>query len=149
MRERQYPKHRICSAEAERGMSDLNCNQVDATKGSVSGKPQSRQSRATASKQEPSEADCPELSEAALIGRAAPDDKENEMSDIKDPLYDEAVALVVTNNDAGLSILQRNLMIGYNRAYGLLEAMAEAGVVSHMDELGSRAVLQQEPNHDH
>jgi hypothetical protein len=59
----------------------------------------------------------------------------------RDPLYEKAVILVRTRNRASLSLLQRELLIGYNRTARLFEAMEAAGVVSTLDEDGHRAVL--------
>lgn len=47
-----------------------------------------------------------------------------------DPMYDEAVAIVIQHQRASISLVQRYLRIGYNRAARLLEAMANAGVVA-------------------
>ncbi|HSG91323.1 MAG TPA: DNA translocase FtsK 4TM domain-containing protein [Pseudomonadales bacterium] len=58
-----------------------------------------------------------------------------------DPLYDEAVALVLESRRASISAVQRKLRIGYNRAARLIEAMEAAGVVSNMDSSGGREVL--------
>lgn len=58
----------------------------------------------------------------------------------KDELYDKAVALVRENNKASISLVQRHLKIGYNRAARLLEAMQDGGVVSPMDATGVRHV---------
>lgn len=58
----------------------------------------------------------------------------------KDALYDEAVALVRKENRASISMVQRILKIGYNRAARLLEAMQDGGVVSPMDAMGTRHV---------
>ena len=58
-----------------------------------------------------------------------------------DPLYDEAVKTVRAQNKASISLVQRVLRIGYNRAAGLLEDMEKAGVVSAMSADGRRMVL--------
>src|SRR5207302_1302104 len=44
-----------------------------------------------------------------------------------DPLYDQAVEIVVRNRRASISLVQRHLRIGYNRAARLLEDMERAG----------------------
>ncbi|WP_308494310.1 DNA translocase FtsK [Duganella lactea] len=59
-----------------------------------------------------------------------------------DPLYEQAVGVVQTNRRASISLVQRHLRIGYNRAARLLEAM-EGSVVGPMQSNGNRAVLAQ------
>ncbi|MEZ0233173.1 MAG: DNA translocase FtsK [Methylophilaceae bacterium] len=58
-----------------------------------------------------------------------------------DPLYDEAVAIVLKSRRASISAVQRNLRIGYNRAARLIEEMERAGLVSAMQSNGNREVL--------
>ena len=58
-----------------------------------------------------------------------------------DPLYDQAVAIVLENKRASISLVQRHLRIGYNRAARLLEDMERAGLVSKMSGSGSREIL--------
>ena len=58
-----------------------------------------------------------------------------------DPLYDEAVAIVVKTRRASISLVQRNLRIGYNRAARLIEEMERTGLVSSMQSNGNREVL--------
>lgn len=58
-----------------------------------------------------------------------------------DPLYDQAVQVVVESRRASVSGVQRRLKIGYNRAARIVEAMEAAGVVSAMQGNGSREVL--------
>jgi S-DNA-T family DNA segregation ATPase FtsK/SpoIIIE len=58
-----------------------------------------------------------------------------------DPLYDEAVAIVVKTRRASISAVQRHLRIGYNRAARLIEQMEAAGLVSPMESNGNRTVL--------
>ena len=58
-----------------------------------------------------------------------------------DGLYDEAVAIVLKHRRASISLVQRHLRIGYNRAARLLEAMEQAGVVSPMQSNGNRDIL--------
>jgi len=58
-----------------------------------------------------------------------------------DPLYDQAVAVVLKNRRASISSVQRHLRIGYNRAARLLEQMEQAGLVSAMQSNGNRDIL--------
>ncbi len=60
-----------------------------------------------------------------------------------DPLYDEAVEIVIRTRRASISLVQRNLRIGYNRAARLIEEMERAGLVSSMQNNGNREVLVQ------
>ena len=59
----------------------------------------------------------------------------------RDPLYDEAVEVVIQTRRASISLVQRKLRIGYNRAARLVEEMESAGLVSAMDDTGARKVL--------
>jgi S-DNA-T family DNA segregation ATPase FtsK/SpoIIIE len=58
-----------------------------------------------------------------------------------DPLYDQAVAVVIKNKRASISLVQRHLRIGYNRAARLLEQMENSGLVSAMASNGNRELL--------
>jgi S-DNA-T family DNA segregation ATPase FtsK/SpoIIIE len=58
-----------------------------------------------------------------------------------DPMYDQAVAIVLKNRRASISLVQRHLRIGYNRAARLLEQMEHSGVVSTMQSNGNREIL--------
>ncbi len=59
-----------------------------------------------------------------------------------DPLYEQAVEVVISTRKASISNVQRHLVIGYNRAARLVEAMETAGIVSPMDRSGARKVLK-------
>ncbi|TAK76548.1 MAG: DNA translocase FtsK [Gammaproteobacteria bacterium] len=63
----------------------------------------------------------------------------------QDPLYDEAVRIVTESRRASISLVQRRLRIGYNRAARMMEDMETAGIVSSMDNNGSREVLAGAP----
>jgi S-DNA-T family DNA segregation ATPase FtsK/SpoIIIE len=58
-----------------------------------------------------------------------------------DPLYDQAVEVVLKNRRASISLVQRHLRIGYNRAARLLEQMEQSGLVSAMQGSGNREIL--------
>jgi S-DNA-T family DNA segregation ATPase FtsK/SpoIIIE len=58
-----------------------------------------------------------------------------------DPLYDQAVEIVLKSRRASISLVQRHLRIGYNRAARLIEQMERAGMVSAMQTNGNRDIL--------
>jgi S-DNA-T family DNA segregation ATPase FtsK/SpoIIIE len=79
--------------------------------------------------------DAPEEAMADALGGGAGEGGE------KDPLYDQAVQVVLQNKRASISLVQRHLRIGYNRAARLLEDMEKAGLVSSMGGNGNRDIL--------
>ncbi len=58
-----------------------------------------------------------------------------------DAMYDQAVAIVLQHRRASISLVQRHLRIGYNRAARLLEQMEKSGLVSTMAGNGNREIL--------
>jgi S-DNA-T family DNA segregation ATPase FtsK/SpoIIIE len=58
-----------------------------------------------------------------------------------DALYDNAVAIVLQHKRASISLVQRHLRIGYNRAARLLEQMEKSGLVSAMATNGNRDII--------
>jgi len=66
----------------------------------------------------------------------------------QDPLYDEAVRIVIETRKASVSGVQRRLKIGYNRAARLVETMEAAGLVGPLQSNGSREVLVAAPPED-
>jgi len=75
--------------------------------------------------------------EGGAEGGAAPGEGGGEA----DPMYDQAVQVVLKNRRASISLVQRHLRIGYNRAARLLEQMENSGVVSPMQSNGNREIL--------
>jgi S-DNA-T family DNA segregation ATPase FtsK/SpoIIIE len=73
--------------------------------------------------------------EAALGGGGEGGDGE------ADPLYDQAVEVVIKTRRPSISLVQRHLRIGYNRAARLIEQMERAGLVSAMGSNGNREVI--------
>ena len=59
----------------------------------------------------------------------------------KDPMYDQAVEVVLKDRKASISYVQRKLRIGYNRSARLLEDMEKAGLISGLTTSGQREVL--------
>jgi S-DNA-T family DNA segregation ATPase FtsK/SpoIIIE len=86
----------------------------------------------------------PEYEEGILTGATEGEGGDGEGGDNDaeaDPLYDQAVEIVLKNRRASISLVQRHLRIGYNRSARLIEAMEKAGLVSTMDGRGGREVL--------
>ena len=75
---------------------------------------------------------------------ALPGEREDE--ETPDPLYDQAVALVVESRKASISYVQRRFRIGYNRAARMIEDMEAAGIVSPVQANGAREVLSPPPS---
>ncbi len=59
----------------------------------------------------------------------------------QDPLYDQAVQVVIETRKASISGVQRRLKIGYNRAARMVESMEQAGLVGPLQSNGSRDIL--------
>jgi len=64
-----------------------------------------------------------------------------EASGEADPMYDQAVAIVLQHRKASISLVQRHLRIGYNRAARLLEQMENSGLVGALAANGSRELI--------
>ena len=58
-----------------------------------------------------------------------------------DPLYDQAVQVVLQHRKASISLVQRHLRIGYNRSARLLDQMEKSGLVSALSSNGNRDIL--------
>ena len=76
-----------------------------------------------------------EVTEATAIQPAETDDDEY------DERYDDAVALITKNRQASISMIQRHLRIGYNRAARIIEKMEKEGIVGPSDGAKPREVL--------
>jgi S-DNA-T family DNA segregation ATPase FtsK/SpoIIIE len=85
----------------------------------------------------------PEYLEDVLEGPPAEDAgaASGEATGEKDALYDQAVEIVLRTRRPSISLVQRHLRIGYNRAARLIEDMERAGMVSAMQSNGNREVL--------
>jgi S-DNA-T family DNA segregation ATPase FtsK/SpoIIIE len=75
------------------------------------------------------------------IGEDGAPGADGEPTGEKDPLYDQAVEIVLRTRRPSISLVQRHLRIGYNRAARLIEDMERAGMVSTMQSNGNREVL--------
>jgi DNA segregation ATPase FtsK/SpoIIIE, S-DNA-T family len=87
----------------------------------------------------------PQYLDGVLDGGAAGEGEEGVSLDAADaeadPMYDQAVAIVLKTRRPSISLVQRHLRIGYNRAARLIEQMERAGLVSEMQTNGNREVL--------
>jgi S-DNA-T family DNA segregation ATPase FtsK/SpoIIIE len=87
----------------------------------------------------------PQYLAGLLAGIAAVEGDEGvglENNDVEaDPMYDQAVNVVLKTRRPSISLVQRHLRIGYNRAARLIEQMERAGLVSPMQSNGNRDVL--------
>jgi DNA segregation ATPase FtsK/SpoIIIE, S-DNA-T family len=68
-------------------------------------------------------------------------DKEESEIDTGDPLFREACEVVVRHKQGSVSLLQRRLGIGYQRAARLIDKLEEAGIVSPFDGSKAREVI--------
>jgi S-DNA-T family DNA segregation ATPase FtsK/SpoIIIE len=73
--------------------------------------------------------------------RAGGEGGEGDADGESDPLYDQAVEIVLRTRRPSISLVQRHLRIGYNRAARLIEQMEHSGLVSSMQSNGNREVL--------
>jgi S-DNA-T family DNA segregation ATPase FtsK/SpoIIIE len=91
----------------------------------------------------------PQYIEGLLEGGVAGDETDGvsvEGGDAEaDPMYDQAVQVVLKTRRPSISLVQRHLRIGYNRAARLIEQMERAGLVSPMQTNGNRDVLVPAP----
>jgi len=78
---------------------------------------------------------------ALVIAEEGADEEEGFEGEVHDPKYDEAVALVCETGQASISMVQRRLRVGYNRAARMIEIMEKEGVVGPADGAKSREVL--------
>ena len=62
-------------------------------------------------------------------------------SNEKDPLFDQAVEVIVRTQKATISSLQRHLRIGYNKAATIIDQLEADGIVSAADHTGKRKIL--------
>jgi DNA segregation ATPase FtsK/SpoIIIE-like protein len=60
----------------------------------------------------------------------------------RDNLHQKAVGHVLSTGIVSISSVQRNLVIGYNRAARIVEQMEADGLVSCPDRLGCRSIVK-------
>ena len=76
-----------------------------------------------------------EVTAAAVADTSADEEQEY------DERYDDAIALVTKTGQASISMIQRHLRVGYNRAARMIEVMEKEGVVGPSDGVKPREVL--------
>ncbi|QKS71379.1 DNA translocase FtsK [Paenalkalicoccus suaedae] len=85
---------------------------------------------------------CIEQQKAQYATEMMPSDKpEQELSEVSDELYDDAVTLVTEMQTASVSMLQRRFRVGYARAARLIDEMEQRGVVGPYEGSKPREVL--------
>jgi S-DNA-T family DNA segregation ATPase FtsK/SpoIIIE len=86
----------------------------------------------------------PEYDQSFLVAPPSEDDEgPSETSDEEqDPMYEEAVRLVLQMGKASTSTLQRHLRLGYGRAARILDMMHRDGIIGPPDGSKPREVLK-------
>jgi len=86
----------------------------------------------------------PDYDQSFLIAPPAEDDAaaEEPPSDDQDPMYEEAIRLVLQMGKASTSTLQRHLRLGYGRAARILDMMQRDGIIGPPDGSKPREVLK-------
>ncbi|MGA2410555.1 MAG: DNA translocase FtsK 4TM domain-containing protein [Candidatus Binataceae bacterium] len=75
-----------------------------------------------------------------ILETSAPGDNDGEGGFERDEFYDDAVAIVMETNQASISMIQRRLRVGYNRAARMVEQMEREGLVLPADGARPREV---------
>jgi len=81
----------------------------------------------------------PEYDQTIL--KAPPKEEEESDTTEYDERYDDAVALITKTGQASISMIQRHLRVGYNRAARMIETMEKEGIVGPSDGAKPREVL--------
>ena len=82
----------------------------------------------------------PEYRMEILDTKAPGEEDEGFGAEVQDEMYDEAVRIVMETNQASISMIQRRLRIGYNRAARMVEQMEREGIVMPADGAKPREV---------
>ena len=85
--------------------------------------------------------DQPQYDERFLLPSEEQTSADGQDDEEYDEKYDEAVALVATTGQASISMVQRRLRVGYNRAARMIEIMEKEGLVGPSDGVKPREVL--------
>jgi S-DNA-T family DNA segregation ATPase FtsK/SpoIIIE len=87
----------------------------------------------------------PVFDESILKPREEDVEAGGEEDELSDDLYDQALATVSEMRAVSISMLQRKMRIGYNRAARMIETMEAAGIVGPLQSNGMREVLSPAP----
>lgn len=80
-----------------------------------------------------------------ILETASAGEGDGAVDDYRDELYDDAVRIVIDTNQASISMIQRRLRIGYNRAARMVERMEREGLVMPADGARPREVRMRAP----
>jgi DNA segregation ATPase FtsK/SpoIIIE, S-DNA-T family len=82
--------------------------------------------------------------DTSIVADIAVEEEEDELGGEMDEKYQEAVELVYQTGQASISMVQRKLRVGYNRAARMIEAMEKQGIVGPSDGSRPREVYRRE-----
>jgi S-DNA-T family DNA segregation ATPase FtsK/SpoIIIE len=80
--------------------------------------------------------------DGSIVADISPEEDVEEMGGDKDEKYQDAVELVLQTGQASISMVQRKLRVGYNRAARMIEDMEKDGIVGPSDGVRSREILR-------
>ena len=78
--------------------------------------------------------------DSSIVEHVSKDEVEIEEELEKDEKYEMAVDIVIQTGQASISMLQRKLRVGYNRAARMIEIMEKEGIVGPSDGVKARDV---------
>ena len=82
--------------------------------------------------------------DSSIVSHVAKDEEPEEEEMEKDEKYDRAVDLVLQTGQASISMIQRKLRVGYNRAARMIEIMEREGIVGPSDGVRAREVFRRD-----
>ncbi len=79
--------------------------------------------------------------DSTILNEIARDEEMEQVDGELDEKYDQAVELVIQTGQASISMVQRKLRVGYNRAARMIETMEREGIVGPSDGVRPREVI--------
>ena len=125
--------------------ADPRARRVRFRPGSASRRRRTARRRAELHARDPRRTEHADSRHARRAGRSRRGSGEGGVDGEQDPLYDQAVRIVIESRKASISGVQRRLKIGYNRAARMIETMEAAGLVGPLQSNGMREVLAPAP----